>query len=100
MRANQSATQNLNVTPHLVSLFTFRAFITPCRQVKGERCEGRGQREQTDHGTRLGDVHPPAGLEAVVGHHVGLLGQQRPELIVLGCRGGSGVSRQARWLAS
>lgn len=24
------AYQNLNITPHLVSLFTFRAFITPC----------------------------------------------------------------------
>mmetsp|Transcript_45318 Transcript_45318/g.144215 ORF Transcript_45318/g.144215 Transcript_45318/m.144215 type:complete len:202 (-) Transcript_45318:364-969(-) len=30
IRANQSATQNLNVQPALVSLFTLRAFITPC----------------------------------------------------------------------
>lgn len=30
LRAHQSATQNLNVHPARVSLFTFKHFITPC----------------------------------------------------------------------
>lgn len=36
-QTHQSATQNLNVHPALVSLFTFRHFITPCTGSGAER---------------------------------------------------------------
>ncbi len=122
-RFDRRAHQNLKVTPQRSSLFTFMAFMTPCRAgtlqcttwIAAGLCTACPQRGSTSHDTsvhcsydqpythplllgasnsgggclprrsaRLGNVHPPRRLEAVVGHDAGLArGEQAPQLRLL-----------------